>query len=71
MWSIGNDVSGHYKHKFFDPSTPSMRKGRNGKKWEKNGKKMEEKKLMFIVATNVVANGPHERLECLTLMPIK
>ena len=40
-------VFGHSKqlslNKFFDPSTPSMRKGRNGEE-KKNGKKTGEKK---------------------------
>ena len=38
-----------FTNKFFDPSTPSMRKGHNREK------KMEEKIMMFIVATNVIA----------------
>ena len=38
-------------NKFFDLSTPSMRKGRDGEKW--GGEKM-----MKIVATNVVASRP-------------
>ena len=45
-------VFGHSKqlslNKFFDPSTPSMRKGRDGEK--KTGEK-KEKRLMIIVAT--------------------
>ena len=45
-------VFGHSKqlslNKFFDPSTPSMRKGCNGR--EKNGEK-NRKKIMIIVAT--------------------
>ena len=40
-------------NKFFDLSTPSMRKGRDG---EKNGGKKEKKRMMKIVATNVVAS---------------
>ena len=49
---------GHSKqlslNKFFDPSTPSMRKGRDGgkKKRKKKGKKKKKKKIrMKIVAT--------------------
>ena len=40
-------------NKFFDPSTPSMRKGRDGEKKKKNGgKKRKKKKIrMKIVAT--------------------
>ena len=38
---------------FFDPSTPSMRKGRDGEKNGKNGgkKKKKKKRRMEIVAT--------------------
>ena len=43
---------------FFDPSTPSMRKGDNGEK--KMGKKRGEKIMMKIVVTNVVASRPPE-----------
>ena len=42
-------------NKFFDPSTPSMRKGRDEEK------KIEWKIMRFIVATNVVASGPPKR----------
>ena len=45
-------------NKFFDPSTPSMRKGRDGE----NGKKST-----FIVATNVVASLPPKRRSTGTL----
>ena len=50
-------------NKFFDPITPSMRKGRDGeKKMEKiEEKKKMEKIMMFIVATDVVASRPPER----------
>ena len=41
-------------NKFFDPNTPSRRKGHDGKK---NGGKIK----MFIVATNVVASQLPER----------
>ena len=64
-------------NKFFDPSTPSMRKGHDGGK--KNGKnggkktgKKEEKRLMEIVATTSFASSrPPERrpLERRTLAP--
>ena len=40
------------QNKFFDPSTPSMRKGDDGEK---------KKIMMKIVATNVVASRPPER----------
>ena len=40
-------------NKFFDPSTPSMRKGRDG--GEKNGGKKKKIK-MFLVATEIVAS---------------
>ena len=45
-------------NKFFDPSTPSMKKGRNG--GEKRGKTGGERKkrMMKIVATNVMTVGP-------------
>ena len=51
---------GHSKqlslNKFFDPSTPSMRKVDNGEE------KRKKKKIMtFIVATNVIASRPPER----------
>ena len=57
-------------NKFFDPSTPSMRKGCNG---EKNRKK--RKRLMIIVATTsmpAVDRQPPERrpLELRTPVPI-
>ena len=44
-------------NKFFDPSTPSMRKVDDGE--EK--KKKKEKIMTFIVATNVIASQPPER----------
>ena len=48
---------------FFDPSTPSMRKGHDREKWGKNrrGEKKRKKRLMIIVASNVVASRPPER----------
>ena len=47
-------------NKFFDPSTPSMRKGRDGeKKWKME--KMWGNIMTFIVATNVVVSRPPER----------
>ena len=50
VWKGVYQVFGHSKqlslNKFFDPSTPSMRKGRDGEK--KGGKR---KRLMEIVAT--------------------
>ena len=62
-------VIGHFKqlslHKFFDTSTPSMRKGRDGGE--------NEKKIMAeIVATNVVASRPPngDRLQRRPLVPI-
>ena len=53
-------VIGHFEplslNKFFDPSTPSMRKIDDG---EKKRKKKEKKKITVeIVATNVVASRP-------------
>ena len=43
-------------NKFFDPSTPSMRKGSDGEKiW---GKWEKWKRMTFIVAANIVAGGP-------------
>ena len=46
-------------NKFFDPSTPSVRKVYNGSmEW----KKTKSKKKLFIVATNVVASRlPEQR----------
>ena len=44
--------------KFFNPSAPSIRKGRNRE--EKKGKRVW-KIMMFIVATIVVASQPPER----------
>ena len=71
-------VIGHFKqlslNKFFDPSTPSMRKGRDGgeKKSEKKEKKTKKKKKIMaeIVATNVVASRPPngDRLQRLPLV---
>ena len=56
----------HYfpRNKFFDPSTPSMRKVDDGG----NGGRDEKKIMTFIVATNVVASRPPE---CRSPMPIK
>ena len=45
-------------NKFFDPSTPSMRKVDDGE--EKKEKKRKEKIMTFIVATNVIASRPPE-----------
>ena len=58
----------HSVNKFYDPSTPSMRKGRNG---GKGGKKMK-KITVKIVATNVIASQPPtaDRLQCQPLVPI-
>ena len=47
------------KTEFFDPSTPSMRKGRDGE----NGKK-RKKIAVKIVATNVVASPPPNPTDC-------
>ena len=44
-------------NKFFDPSTPSMRKHHDGEKKYKEGKKI----VTFIVVTNVVASQPPRR----------
>ena len=65
----GRFVSNTSLNKFFDPSTPSMRKvdDGEGKKKNKRKKRKKKKKIMtFIVATNVVASRPPERR---TLMP--
>ena len=56
-------VIGHFKqlspNKFFDLSTPSMRKGDGGEKnGGKNGKRKKKKITAEIVATNVVASQP-------------
>ena len=52
------EVFGHSKqlslNKFFDPSTPSMRKGRDGGTGKKTGKK---KRRMKIVATTLLASS--------------
>ena len=50
-------------NKFFDPSTPSIRKVDDGekKRKKKKKKKKKEKIVTFIVATNVVASQPPER----------
>ena len=52
-------IFGHSKqlslNKFFDPSTPSMRKVDNG---EKRKRKKKEIIMTFIVATNGVASRP-------------
>ena len=49
-------------NKFFDPSTPSMRKGRDGEKKKKNGKKTKKKHgeiRMKIVATTSLPAVDH------------
>ena len=38
-------------NKFFDPSTPSIRKGNSGERMKKTKKMEEKKRLMRIVAT--------------------
>ena len=73
-------VFGHSKqlslNKFFDPSTPSMRKGRDGKRkkngGEKNGKKKEEKTDENSGHYVIASSRPPERrpLERRTLEPI-
>ena len=45
-------------NKFFDPSTPSMRKVDGGKRKKE---KEKEKIMLFLVATNFVASWPPER----------
>ena len=45
-------------NKFFDPSAPSMRNVDDGKKEKK---KIKEKIMSFLVATNVVASRPPNR----------
>ena len=56
-------VFGHSKqlllNKFFDPSTPSMSKGCDGEKM--GGGNGKWKRMMFIVATKVVAGRPPKR----------
>ena len=74
-------VFGHSKqlslNKFFDPSTPSMRKGRDGGKREKTGKKTGGKKRKENMDENsghyiIASSQPPERrpLERRSLMPI-
>ena len=67
-------VFGHSKqlslNKFFDPSTPSMRKGRDGEKRERNGEKKEKTDNHsghYVIASS----RPPERrpLELRTLVP--
>ena len=48
-------------NKYFDPSTPFMRKVDNGEKKGKKEEKRKEKIITFLVATNVVASRPPER----------
>ena len=63
-------------NKFFDPTTPSMRKGCNGGMGKKRKKKQGEKnkkRLMKIMATiSFASSRPPERrpLEHRTLVPI-
>ena len=45
-------------NKFFDPSTPSLRKVDDGEK--RKERKEKENRMSFIVATNVIASRPHE-----------
>ena len=47
-------------NKFFDPSTPSMRKVDDGEK-RKEKRKKRKKIMTFIVATNVIASRPPKR----------
>ena len=58
--SLGCVEVGHFEplslNKFFDPSTPSMRKGRDGGEKMKN--EMKKKIKTFLVATNIVASRP-------------
>ena len=60
-------------NKFFDPSTPSIRKIDDGEKKKKERKKKEKKKkiTLEIVATNVVASRPPngDRLQRRPLVP--
>ena len=69
------DSVGHFKqllrNKFFDPSTPSMRKGDDGEKKREKKEKKEKKIKMFLVATNVVASRPPngDRLQRRPLVP--
>ena len=62
------------QNKFFDPSTPSMRKGRdkgkNGKNREKNGKKIEKTNDYsghYVIASSRPPKC--RRLECCTFVP--
>ena len=60
-------------NKFFDPSTPSMRKGRDGgNRGKKNGKKKEEKTDENSGHYVIASSRPPERrpLERRTLAPI-
>ena len=41
-------------NKFFDPSTPSMRKGRNGEE-KKNGKKKKKIRMKIVATTSLPA----------------
>ena len=72
-------IFGHSKqlsqNKFFDPSTPSMRKGRDGGKTGKKGGKKKGKKRektedysgLYVIASSRL---PERRpLECRTLLP--
>ena len=47
------------RNKFFDPSISSMRKVGDGGKTEKKGE--NRKRMVFIVATNIVASWRPER----------
>ena len=55
---MADGVIGHFEslslNKFFDPSTPSIRKGDNGETKKNGGEKT------FLVATNVVTSRPPE-----------
>ena len=54
-------------NKFFDLSTPSMRKGNSGEE-EKNGENREKKRLMRIVATTSLpaVNHPNDTAQTTT-----
>ena len=53
FWAFGR--SRHLSlNRFFDPSTPSMRKGDDGGEKKKKENRGKKKRMMKIVATNIV-----------------
>ena len=73
LWTMSLNILFFFRsplNKFFDSGTPSMRKGRDG---EITTEKSRKKRMMEIVATNVVASRPPngDHLHRKLLVPIE